>query len=393
MFVSLWEPIAPKYAFEGRRRMRQKKRRLVQVTGEPHAEMLFRYGLVCQIATNIRLGESLAVAVRRVAVHPHHDPGLERCRRVSDRTLRRWYKAFEAKGFEGLRPATRRVAAGPVALPEKLVTFCVVQKKKDPCVGIPELLRRAKELSLITSVEEVNRGTLWRTLIRMGVATERRKSSGDRDTRRFAFPHRLDCVLCDGKHFKVGPTEVERVALIFLDDSTRAMLHVVVGPSESTELFLRGVYELVSVYGLMDLLYMDKGPGFHSLDTAEVLKNLEILFIHGETAYPEGHGKVEKLNQAVKKDLLRTLRGRIGVDAGFSSLEARFDHYRTTQYNVRGHESLGMRTPWGCFEKDPKPLRLPETDEVLRQKFVIHEKRRVSKDHVNDFSRPPLRSG
>ncbi len=362
--------------------MRHKKRRLVQVAGEPHAETLFRYGLVCQVATHIQLGEKLAEAVRRVAVHPHHDPGLQTCRRVSDRTLRRWHEAFKEKGFEGLSPATRKKTTGPVTLPEKLVNFCVVQKKKDPCASIPELLRRSKELGLIDSVEEVNRGTMWRTLVRMGAATERRKANGERDTRRYAFPHRLDCVLCDGKHFKIGPTEVERVALIFLDDCTRTMLHVVVGPSESTELFLRGVYGLISHYGLMDILYLDKGPGFTSQDTLEALKNLEVLFIHGETAYPEGHGKVERLNQTVKKDLLRNWRGRVGVDPDFAPLEARFEHYRTTQYNVRGHESLGMRTPWECFESDPKPLDLPESDGELRKKFVIHERRRVSKDHV-----------
>ena len=79
----------------------------------------------------------------------------------------------------------------------------------------------------------------------MGVPMARRKGASDRDSRRFAYPNRLDCILCDGKHFRVGASNLKRVALVFLDDATRAVLHSVVGTSECTELFLRGVYELI----------------------------------------------------------------------------------------------------------------------------------------------------
>jgi hypothetical protein len=302
---------------------------------------------------------------------------------VSPRSLYRWYRQFEEGDFAGLVPAQRQRATGPVALSEKLVAFCCQEKNDDPHASIPELCRRAAEEGIIKSAEDVDRTTLWRTLVRMGISTQRRKGASDRDSRRYAFGHRLDCVLCDGKHFRAGAQEAKRVALIFLDDATRTMLHAIVGPSESTALFLRGLYEFIQRYGLFDLLYLDHGPGFISLDTLHVLKNnLKIPLIHGERSYPEGHGKVEKFNQTIKKDLLRHWRGRPGIDPGYGALEARLEHYRRTQYNQRPHKSLEDRSPWSRFEQDTKALVFPENDEVLRGQFVIHEHRRVSKDHI-----------
>lgn len=363
--------------------MSRRRRRLAGAPGEPHPEALFRYGLVCQVLTRTLDGKCVSQAAGGIASQPHHDSATGEARRVSPRTLRRWHKGYRNGDFSGLVPKQRKKATGPVVLSDELVTFCREEKNKDPRASVPELCRRAQELGILKSGEVVDRSTLWRTLTRMGVSTRRRKAASDRDSRRYAFPHRLNCVLCDGKYFRAGAAETKRMALNFLDDANRSLLHVLVGASENTEIFLRGVYEVIARYGYMDLLYVDHGPGFISLDTLHVFKhNLKIPLIHGEAAYPEGHGKVERFNQTFKQDLLRHWRGRPDIDPAYAALEARLEHYRRTQYNCRPHESLGKRTPWECFEQDPKPLKLPANDELLRSQFVIHEKRRVSNDHI-----------
>ena len=45
-------------------------------------------------------------------------------------------------------------------------------------------------------------------------------------------------------------------------------LHVVVGTSENAELFLRGLYETMLSYGMMDALFVDRGPGFVATDVS-----------------------------------------------------------------------------------------------------------------------------
>jgi transposase InsO family protein len=124
----------------------------------------------------------------------------------------------------------------------------------------------------------------------------------------------MDMVLSDGKHFRAGMTRARRVVMFFLDDATRFLLHAVVGTSENALLFQRGLYELILKYGLFTAIYLDHGPGFIAEDTIAVIHGLGAILIHGEKAYAQGHGKIEKLNQTAKRAVLRGLDRRPDVD-------------------------------------------------------------------------------
>jgi hypothetical protein len=193
----------------------------------------------------------------------------------------------------------------------------------------------------------------------------------------------MQMVLCDGKKFRAGAGRVWRVALFFLDDCTRTGLHVVVGTQETTELLLRGLFGLLRRRGRMDALYLDKGPGFRSRDTAAVLGHLEVPLILGKERYPEGHGKIERFHQTAIRKVLRSLTAA-DVDPDCGALELRLSHY-LGRYNDRPHESLDGDTPRMRWDADPRPLRFPEDEATLRSRFVVTEERRVSNDHVIQF--------
>ena len=344
-------------------------------------EALFRYQVVSLVLAWMLAGQPRAEAVRRAALMAH--PTLQgEPRRVSTRTLYRWLAAYLETGMGGLEPVPRERQAGSCVLPEKLLRFIAQQKEDDPRASVPELLKRARELGVTDHAKPINRTTVWRTCKRLGLPLTRRKKVRDRDTRRYAYPHRMDMVLCDGKHFRAGVTRAKRVALFFLDDCSRYGLHVVVGTSESARLFLRGLYETIRQVGLMLLLYLDRGPGFRAEDTLEVVKNMGTLLIHGEAAYPEGHGKIEKFNQTALAAVLRGLDRRPDVDPDCGALELRLQHYLREVYNHNPHESLRKQTPAERFHADSKPLRFPENDDKLRQYFVVYLDRRVYDDHV-----------
>ena len=327
-------------------------------------------------------GEERAQAVRAVADerHPQVDgPPL----RVSQRSVYRWLKAYEELGASGLEPASvRSRKQKSAALPEKLVDFLVRAKQEDEHASIPELIRRAREHGALRPDDAVCRTTVYRELLRLGVSVARRKRACERDARRFAYPHRMDMVLCDGKHFRCGAQRKRRVAMFFLDDATRAGLHVVVGTSENAALFQRGLYECISCCGFMTVIYLDHGPGFVAGDTRAVLENLGILLIHGEKAYPEGHGKIERFHLTAIGDVLRNLDGRPDVDSDCGALELRLQHYLREQYGHRPHESLEGLTPWQRFHSDAKPLRFPKSRDELRKKFEVWLERRVSADGI-----------
>jgi len=342
---------------------------------------LFRFTVVSQVLARMYGGEPLAEAVRAVAYldHVRWDGMVQR---VSERSIRRWVAAYETNGMEGLEPKTRSLEVAAHVLPSQFTEFLVREKLKDHAASIPEVIRRAVEHGILSNDHALDRSTVYRTAQRLGLPLARRKRAKDRDSRRFAFPHRMDMVLCDGKHFRAGVQRMKRVALFFIDDATRYILHVVVGTSETAALFQRGLYECLARYGYMSVLYLDRGPGFIAEDTVGVIGKLNIPLIHGEAGYKEGRGKVERLNQTVNADVLRGLVGRPDIDPECSALELRLRHYADKVYAHRPHESLAGKTPAERFMNDPRPLRLPEDRAELERKFQLSLSRRVSTDHV-----------
>jgi transposase InsO family protein len=344
-------------------------------------EALFRYLVVSAVLARIGQGLKQTQAVEEVASTPLPtlDGGL---RETTCRTIYRWMAGWKANGMVGLEPAVRE-GSGSRVLSSRLVGFVVDEKAADPKASIPEILRRAKLKGLIAPGEEIDRVTVWRAARRMGASTRRQKRPHDGDTRSFEYPHRMQMILCDGKHFRAGKTRAKRVALFFLDDASRLGLHVVVGTAESAMLFLRGLYEMVRGHGLFDIAYLDHGPGFIALDTAAVVEHLGGLLILGVVGYPSGRGKVEKFNQTALNAVLRTLDGNADVDPDCGALALRLRHWLREIYNHTPHESLGKGvTPWQRWCADARDLRLPEDDAALRGHFVLRENRTATKDHL-----------
>lgn len=355
-------------------------------------EALFRYQVISQVLVRERNGEFRAQAVQAVASISHINP-YGQLQKVSQRSIYRWVAAFEAQGFAGLLSKERVRRQDSLVIDQPMLDFFKIQKTADPQVSVPELIRRAKQLGMIKANEQISRVTVWRTLNRMGIDTTHRKAPANRDCRRFAYPHRMDMVLCDGKHFRAGLGRLRRVALFFLDDATRKALGVVVGTSENAKLFLRGLYELIKTYGIMLSFYVDNGPGFIADDAIDVMRKLGILFIHGSAGYPQGHGKLERFNRTAFDQAIRFFDANSEIDPNCSSLELRLRHYLFEQYDHTPHESLESNTPWYRFHNDERPLRFHQNEHQLRQAFVLHEGRRVSNDNVvslNSVHKAPL---
>jgi hypothetical protein len=216
----------------------------------------------------------------------------------------------------------------------------------------------------------------------MGLPLRRVPAKSEADMRRFGYPHRMMMSLADGKHFRAGVHRTRRVALFFLDDASRYGLEVVVGTSETAALFLRGLYQVITCFGFMDILFLDRGPGFKADDTATACLNLNINLVLGTAQYPEGHGKIERFNQTASSQVLRGLPGAVDVSDDEGALELRLRHYLKQQYNQQPHEALGGMTPQARWDADPRPLRFPEDVAALRDRFVVCETRKVSADNV-----------
>ena len=351
---------------------------LPRVPDEISPEALFRHRTVAAVLALIALGHKRSAAIAST-VQCVHATETGEVRSVSVRTLYRWLKDYEKGGIAALEPRVRVLQ--PKALSEALIAYLREQKTLDPGASVPELLRRAEQQKLIAKASQVDRSTAWRALKRLGLPTTSRAAKGLTDMRRFAYSHRMRMVLVDGKHFRAGKGRLRRVALFFIDDCSRRVLWAVVGASENSRLLLRGLYEVVRHFGLMDILYFDRGPGFIANDTHAVCVKLGVHFIHGKARYPEGHGKVEAFNKTAQHDVLRGMP-RDDVDPDFGSLELRLRHYLEHQYNLRPHESLGGISPCAKWDEDERELSFPADHDELRGRFALTESRRVTSDNT-----------
>ena len=342
---------------------------------------IFRYTLVSAVLTKVAAGMSLADAVSAVASMGHFC-GNGRSFRCSARTLYRWVAAYKSGGLESLRDRSRVVARASIVLSDQFIDFLKQEKESDHDASIPEVIRRAKEMGIVSVNFPPARSTVYRAAKKLNLPIFAEKGVEKKDMRRFAYKHRLQMVLNDGKHFRAGITRKRRVAMFFLDDASRYGLTAVVGYSETANLFLRGLWQLIKKWGLIDGLFVDNGSGFIADDTLKICAKLKLNLIHGTAGYPEGHGKIERFNQTALHAVLRSFKGNPEVNPSPAALELRLNHYLTQVYNRQPHGSLGDKTPEEVFLADKVALRPLDDTEVARSHFIISERRRVSRDNI-----------
>lgn len=345
------------------------------------AKALFRHLVVSEVRARVLGGTSLANAIAEVVRLPHVDQ-LGRPRTLFPRTVYRWVKLHRTGALAALEDRVRRRTADSKVLSQALLDFLRQQKTADEVASVPELIRQARILGVLSVDEPVDRTSVWRACRRMGLAMTRRLRLIETDMRSFAYPNRMLMVLSDGKHFRAGTARLRRVALVFLDDATRYGLDAFVGTAESTLLFLTGLHHVVARCGLMSALFLDRGPGFKSDDTHETCGRLGVAFIHGTAGYPQGHGKVEKFNQTWEQQVLRGYDGNPEIDPDLAALRARLLHYLHTIYNKTPHEGLEGDTPEQRWNADPRRLSFPQDRAWLDDCFVTTFDRTVTNDNL-----------
>jgi len=348
-------------------------------------QALLRYRVVSHVLARISAGLDTPAAIREILGLAQHDPVLGHPVRLSERTVYRWLRAFEQGGLEGLEPDPRRKILDSQVLSARMLGFLRQQKQEDPVASVPELIERARLRGVLGEDEPISRTSVWRACRRLGLPLTRPRRAEQRDMRRFAYAHRMQMVLADGKHFRAGRERRRRLALTFLDDASRFGLAVLVGTSETTELFLQTLRRVLLRYGLMAALFLDRGPGFRSDDTVAVLAKLGIHLILGTAAYPEGHGKIERFNRTLWERALRGLDGHPEVDTDPAALSLRLGHWLEHLYNHYPHEGLGGQSPAQRWSADSRSLAFPASHEALEASFLITHRRRVSADNVVSY--------
>ncbi len=350
---------------------------------EPSELALFRFSIISQLKGFECQGFTLAQAVAKVFALDHFAID-NRSKSISKRSIYRWYKLWKKEGINGLEPQRKKAIRFSHSLDDDLIFDLKAEKLADPEASIPELIRRAHTDGVAKG--KICRTTVYRLFKRMGLPIQRQKKLRLRDARRFSKAHRMQMVMADGKHFRVGATGLKRVLISFIDDATRKILMAVVGTSENTELFLRGLFGMIEKYGLMSTIYLDKGSAFTSNETKAVIAQLGKALIFGETRYPSAHGKIERYHRTLIADCLRSIEKNPNIDPDPVALEFRINHYLENIYNKQPHTSLEGDCPDDRFMNDTAPLKMPKNYSQLHSAFTIFKSRHVSNDNIIQLS-------
>lgn len=339
-----------------------------------------RYAVLSIVLSKQAMGLSLKQAIVETANLSFYASNGDPLR-LSVRTIYRWVSAFKRVGLQGITPSSRSSKVISRVLPTLFVDFMVREKAIDADASIPDIILRA-EIKNIIAKDQVTRSTAWRAARRLNLPIFCDKRPKNEDMRRFAHPHRMVMVLCDGKHFRVGAKRRRRVVLFYIDDCSRRVLAAVVGKSETAKLFLRGLFAVIEKAGLMDGIYLDRGSGFTAKMAFTICARIGVSLIHGRARYPPGRGKIERFNQTCLNDLLRAIAQDPLADTDCKALEHRINHYISTMYNIRPHEGIGRVSPDDKWHSDTRSLNIPNDLRMIESRFVVSTLRRVSRDNV-----------
>ena len=102
------------------------------LTDDPDSEIaLFRYGLIAQILHDPPAAGQQEALLRAIAAKTYRIPGSMRSR-VSVTSLRRYLKAYQAGGFDALRPQARSDTGVPRAFAPEVLSRAIALREEQP---------------------------------------------------------------------------------------------------------------------------------------------------------------------------------------------------------------------------------------------------------------------
>ena len=245
---------------------------------------------------------------------------------------------------DGLRGKTKPPAAGnPQREPERVSTR----------VQIPEAMQRQ-----VLSVWRHNggfgpsqiRNQLRRVGVRLDTKTIRKilKAHGyvppalrpprSEATRRFEASRPLELVQMDVLHFYVHAQKL--YLILALDDHSRFITGWALLQRESMEDAMAVVEEAVRRYGKPEAILTDRGASFHTWSGIgrfdRMLEAYDIDHILAAPKHPQTCGKIEAVNKAIQKELIRRVEFRNYLDA-----KAQIAQWIDTFNHQRTHQGIG----------------------------------------------------
>jgi len=347
---------------------------------EPSSEIaLFRYGLIAPLLHDPPPKGLREQALRELAAKPYRIPGSPRTR-VSVTTLRRYLKAYQAGGFDALRPPPRADRGAPRAFPPAVLERAIQLREEQPERTTPTLVEILRDESLALK-QPPNVHTLTTHLRRRG-KTRRLVSEKTKRFRRFERDHPNDLWQGDAL---VGPWlpdparpgRKRRAHLFcFIDDHSRLVPYAEFFWEEALPRMERVLKVAILRRGLPKALYVDNGAVYSATQFGVACASLGLHRIHSAPYEPEGRGKQERFFETVRAQFLPEVA--VSQLTTLTELNASLWAWLECVYHQRVHSET-QQTPLARFSAGLDQIRTVDP-ETLRRAFLWRHSRKVNRD-------------
>ncbi len=307
---------------------------------------------------------------------------------ISYRTVSRYLKAYEAKGFDGLRPSRnyKRESELPEEFPF-ILEHAIDLRRECPTRSVRDIIR-ILELEGQIIPGTLSRSTLQRHMQKSGFSKRQMQVYTKKGTasRRFQKPHR--CMLFQGD-IKYGPYlpigengEKKQVYMsAFIDDATRFIVSAKFYDNQRVEIIEDSLRTAIMQYGKPDAIYVDNGKQYRSKWLKSACDKLGIRLLFAKPYHPEGKGKIEAFNRRVSSFLSEAA---LAKPQTVHELNDMLDLWIQNYYHKSPHASLGKISPEVAFKSDSRALTFLDTN-ALAYAFLHAEERLVDKTGCISF--------
>jgi transposase InsO family protein len=219
---------------------------------------------------------------------------------VCPASIYNWQKQYETHGSEGLQDG-RASNIGGKPIEEWKRTKVLAVKETDPGFGPSQIRNQLRREGTTISTESIRN-----ILQEAGYKVERRRPV-KKDYIRFEASRPLELTQIDICEFYIHKQKVYLVLL--LDDYSRFLLNFALLEQCNMEAIEKMVSDAINRYGKFERLVSDRGFVFHGwrgINAFEkYLEDQDIYHIHTSPYHPETIGKIEAVNKAIQKELVR----------------------------------------------------------------------------------------
>jgi len=339
---------------------------------------LFRYGVIVPLVTNTcgdlkSNNEFFSNAAKKVYVNENGDEV-----QVHQATIRRWFKAYQEKGFEGLKPKVRRDIGYSRKINTDIKLKIEYYMKEYP--RLPSTLIYQK----LIDDQEINKLDIsLSTITRYVKAT---KESLDDPTKKQMLRYECEHInevwcgdTCIGPYVDAGEKKRQKTYIIALiDDASRYIVGIDVFLNDNYINLASVIKSAITKYGKPSRLNFDNGSNYRNGQMSLLSARIGFALYYNPPNYPEGKSKIERWFKGLRQQYFSTLKASDNIT--LEAFRKGLLNYAKA-YNTRVHSSLHGLSPQTRFFNEGKIIKRLSEDE-LKYNFLLEQRRKVSKDNV-----------